>query len=46
MKATHVDAEQRYDKLRKLAIEYAHEGSASNLKLTVITPDALSASKI
>lgn len=45
MKATHLDAEQRYEKLRKLAIEYAQEGAAPSLKLATITSDALTASK-
>ena len=36
MLATHIDAEQRYDELRKLALEYAQEGlspqNKNNLK--------------
>ncbi len=50
MLATHIDAEQRYDELRKLALEYAQEGlspqNKHNLKFKLITAEALSATKL
>ncbi|MGM8228716.1 hypothetical protein ACSV5M_19205 [Cellvibrio sp. ARAG 10.3] len=46
MLASHMDAEQRYTELRKLALEYAQaDKSKSNLKLSLITPQALKAAK-
>lgn len=47
MLATHTDAEQRYDTLRKAALEIAHSGLADQekvlFKFELITPAALSA---
>lgn len=47
MLATHMDAEQRYEELRKLALEYAQEGVSANrnLRFKLITSDALNAAK-
>lgn len=41
MLATHLEAEQRYEKLRKIALETAQAGVQNNLKLTTITTEAL-----
>lgn len=46
MKAIHLDAEQRYQELRKLAIEYAQDGTAPQFKISLITSKALNASKV
>ncbi len=46
MLATHVDAEQRYEKLRKIALEAAQEGASNNLKFRTITAAALNATKL
>lgn len=46
MLPNHMEAEQRYDKLRKLAFEYAQEGTSNNLEFRTITPEALNATKL
>ena len=46
MLATHVDAEQRYEKLRKIALDAAQEGASNNLKFRTITAEALNATKL
>lgn len=46
MLASHMDAEQRYTELRRLALEYAQTSkSKDNLKFSLITPQALKAAK-
>lgn len=46
MQRTHLDAEHRYDRLRKLALEYAQQGTANNLEFRVITSSALQATRL
>lgn len=42
MLATHMDAEQRYTELRKMALEYAQTGKSKiDFKFSLITPHAL-----
>lgn len=46
MLTNHAEAEHRYDKLRKLALEYAQEEASNSLKFQAITPEALNATKL
>lgn len=41
MLATHLDAERRYDALRKIALEETQRGASAAMRFTGITPEAL-----
>lgn len=46
MLATHEDAERRYEKLRKMALDATQSGSSNDLKFRTITTEALNATKL